>query len=55
MEKNPVVPFCNIVDIDKLKIFRQKQKENKNKEKEKKEEKDSNNIPYYAYNCNFIF
>ena len=54
MEKNSVVPFCNIADIDKLEIFRQKQKDNKNKEKEKKEEKD-NNIPYYAYNCNFIF
>ena len=54
MEKIPPIPFCNNSDIDKLESFRKKQNEKKQREaKQTKEEKD--NIPYYAYNCNFLF
>ena len=35
-----------VCDIDNLETFRKKQNE-------KKKQKD--NIPYYAYNCNFLF
>jgi surface antigen len=53
MEKIPTIPFSKNADIDKLENFRKKQNEKKKEEKEKKVEKD--NIPYYSYNCNFIF
>ena len=54
MEKIPTISFSKNADIDKLESFRKKLTEKKKKEeKQTKEEKD--NIPYYAYNCNFIF
>ena len=56
MEKIPTLPFYYNADIDKLKTFRKKQvakEETKLKVDQTKEEK--NNIPNYAYNCNFIF
>ena len=54
MEKLSAIPFSNNADIDKLESFRKKLTEKKKKEeKQIKEEKD--NIPYYSYNCNFLF
>ena len=54
MEKLSAIPFSEIADIDKLESFRKKLTEKKKKEeKQIKEEKD--NIPYYSYNCNFLF
>jgi hypothetical protein len=53
MEKIPTIPFYKNADIDKLENFRKKLIEKEKEEKQKKEEK--NNIPYYAYNCNFLF
>ena len=56
MEKIPTLPFYYNSDIDKLKSFRKKQiekEEKKLKVDQTKDEKD--NIPYYAYNCNFLF
>jgi hypothetical protein len=54
MEKIPTIPFSENTDIDKLESFREKLTEKKKKEeKQVKEEKD--NIPYYSYNCNFLF
>ena len=54
MENIPTIPFSENTDIDKLESFRKKLTEKKKKEeKQVKEEKD--NIPYYSYNCNFLF
>ena len=54
MEKIPTIPFSENTNIDKLQSFRKKLTEKKKKEeKQIKEEKD--NIPYYSYNCNFLF
>ena len=53
MEKLPAIPFSKNADIDKLENFRKKQNEKKKEEKTKKEEEDK--IPYYSYNCNFLF
>ena len=53
MEKVPLIAFHNNPDIDKLQNFRKKQKEKKKEEITKKVEDDK--IPYYSYNCNFLF
>jgi len=54
MESISTISFSKNADIDKLESFRKKLTEKKKKEeKQTKEEKD--NIPYYSYNCNFLF
>ena len=54
MEKLTAIPFSENADIDKLESCRKKQNEKKEKEAKQTVEK-KDNIPYYAYNCNFIF
>jgi hypothetical protein len=44
-----------VSDTNNLELFRKKQNENKRKEEEKVNKEQNDNIPYYAYNCNFIF
>ena len=53
MESISTISFSKNADIDKLESFRKKNEKKKKEEKQTKEEK--NNIPYYSYNCNFIF
>ena len=53
MESISTISFSKNTDIDKLESFRKTTEKKKKEEKQTKEEK--NNIPYYSYNCNFIF
>jgi hypothetical protein len=54
MEKIPTISFSKNADIDKLESFRKKIIE-KNKKEAKQIVEKKDNIPYYAYNCNFLF